>query len=99
MNKLSVIIALLVMWFSFSSSKEKGYYASNRCEDGIYLSDEALAMKVIQQRFDEESATFNGTDFGDISVKFRVDSLHRLYSVRFNTSSYIQPSIVWYWRR
>lgn len=82
MNKLIAFIPVVFVWFSFSSSKEKGRFSSNRCEDGICLSDDAAAMKVIQKRFDEELATFQGTDFGSISVKFRVDSLHRLNSVR-----------------
>jgi tetratricopeptide (TPR) repeat protein len=82
MNKLIVLIPVVFVWFSFSSSKEKGRFANNRCESGIDLNAEDTVMKFIQQRFDQELTAFHGTDFGNISVKFRVDSLHRLYSVR-----------------
>lgn len=82
MYKLSLVLALVLMWFSFSSTKEKGKFTNDRCESGIDLTAEDTAMKFIQQRFDQELTSFHGTDFGYISVKFRVDSLHRLYSVR-----------------
>ncbi|MDH4471175.1 MAG: tetratricopeptide repeat protein [Fluviicola sp.] len=82
MYKLSVFIPLVIMWFSFSSTKEKGKFTNDRCESGIDLTAEDTVMKYIQHRFDQELTSFHGIDFGNISVKFRVDSLHRLYSVR-----------------
>lgn len=81
MNKLIVMIPVVFVWLAFIRPPETGYIG-NRCEEGILLRSTHPAREVVKKRFDELVTTFQGTDFGNIEVKFGVDSLHRLNSAR-----------------